>query len=323
MGTRIKEKAILKKNKLVSKGLQIIVVLLGITFISYFLMYLSPGDPVKSLFYASGIEPTEAQLEQTRVSLGLDKPFHVQYFRWLFHCLRGDLGMSISTGEPVAQLLLSRLIPTLNLTLLSMVFMLIMALPMGIASAVYANKPIDNIIRIFNFFTISMPNFWVGMLLLYFIALQWGLLPVIAVRGGFEAMILPALTLGIAMAGKYSRQVRSIVLEQLFSDYVIGARARGIPPYKIMLSYVLPNSMLPLVTLLGLSIGSLLGGTAVVEVIFSYSALGSLAMDGITSMDYPLVQGYVLFCALVYMLINLLVDYIYYLIDPHVRKGEA
>ena len=300
--------------------LQIIIVLIGISFLTFMLTYLSPGDPVTSMYAASGMMPSEAVLEQTREELGLNKPFLVQYGNWLAGCLHGDFGTSYSLRKPVVDLLASRLLPTLQLALLSLVLMLAIAIPFGMLSAVYRGQPIDYLVRGFTFFGVSMPNFWVGLLLLYVVALQWKLLPVVSSGRGFEKMILPAVTLAFAMAAKYTRQVRTAVLEELGQDYVIGARARGEKESVILWKHVFPNALLPLVTMLGLSLGSLLGGTAVVEVIFSYPGLGNLAVTSITAMDYPMVQGYVLWIALIYMVINLLVDISYNYLDPRIRE---
>ena len=165
-----------------------------------------------------------------------------------------------------------------------------------------------------------MPNFWVGLLLLYIFAVQQGWLPVVSAGQGFSKMILPAVTLAFAMAAKYTRQVRTAFLEELNQDYVTGARCRGIRESTILWRHVMPNAVLPLITMLGLSFGSLLGGTAVVEVIFSYPGLGNLAVDAIRSMDYSLIQGYVLWIALIYMLVNLAVDFSYQRLDPRLRK---
>mgnify|MGYP000850674040 CR=1 FL=1 len=213
-----------------------------------------------------------------------------------------------------------RLIPTLKLAFLSLIIMLVIAVPSGIIAAIKQNKFADYLIRGITFLGISMPNFWVGLLLLYVVALKLNLLPVISIGGGFKTMILPAVTLAFAMAAKYTRQVRTAVLEELNKDYVIGAKARGLSDGKILLRHVFPNSLLPLITLLGLSLGSLLGGTAVVEVIFSYPGLGNLAVTSITAYDYPIIQAYVLWIALIYMIINLIVDLSYTLVDPKVRE---
>ncbi len=306
-------------KQIVQRLLQIIIVLVGISFLTFLLIYLAPGDPVRTMYAAAGTMPTEAELDARREELGLNDPVLVQYGRWLTNCLHGDFGTSYSTGKPIGELLASRLWPTLKLALMSLVLMLIVSVPFGMLAAVYRNSPIDYIVRGFTFLGISMPNFWVGLLLLYFVCLKLGLLPVVSAGTGFKKLILPAITLAFAMASKYTRQVRTAVLEELHQDYVVGARARGESETAILWKHVFPNSLLPLITMLGLSLGSLLGGTAVVEVIFSYQGLGNLAVSAISSYDYNLIQGYVLWVSLIYMGINLLVDISYYWVDPRIR----
>ncbi len=299
---------------------QIVIVLIGISFLTFLLTYLAPGDPVRTMYASSGIVPSEEVMQQTREEMGLDRPFLVQYGDWLTSCLRGDLGTSYSLKKPVPDLLGSRLWPTMKLALFSMVLMLAVSIPFGMLAAVNKNKWIDNVIRGFTFLGVSVPNFWVGLLLISFfcVKLQW--LQVISTDITFKNMILPAVTLAFAMSAKYTRQVRTAVLEELSQDYVIGARARGVKEWKILWLNVFPNSLLPLITMLGLSVGSLLGGTAVVEVIFSYPGLGSLAVSAITAYDYPLIQGYVLWIALIYMVISLVVDISYNFVDPRMRE---
>ncbi|WP_084078750.1 nickel ABC transporter permease [Desulfitobacterium chlororespirans] len=309
------------KGQIAKRLLQIIMVLLGISLMSFLLIYLAPGDPVRAMFAVSGSIPSEEVLEQMREEMGLNQPFWIQYGTWLLKCLQGDFGISYSQGKPVSQLLAIKVMPTLQLASLSLVLMLIMAVPLGALSALYQNRPLDYIIRGGTFFGISMPNFWVGLLLLYFVALKLGLLPVVSTGMGLKKMLLPAFTLAFAMAGKYARQVRAAILEEMNQDYVYGALARGLSESTVLWRHIIPNAMLPLLTMLGLSLGSLLGGTAVVEVIFSYPALGKLAISAITSMDYPLIQGYVLWIALIYMLVNLAVDISYSFLDPRLRKG--
>ena len=298
----------------------ILLVLLGVSFLSFLLMYVSPGDPVRAMYAVSGSIPSEEVLEQTREELGLNDPFLIQYGNWVANCLRGDFGTSYSKGEAVATLLMERVWPTIQLALLSLVIMVLVAVPIGVYSALRQNTILDYILRGTTFISISMPNFWVGLLLLYVVAMKLGWLPVVSNQMNFQRLILPAVTLAIAMAGKYARQVRAAILEELRQDYVAGARARGLSEGRVLWRHVLPNAVLPLITMLGLSLGSLLGGTAVVEVIFSYPALGSLAISAITSRDYPLIQGYVLWIALIYMAVNLVVDLSYHRLDPRLRK---
>ena len=309
----------MKKGRLLGRFLQIVVVLLGISFLTFGLTYVAPGDPVRAMYAASGTIPDEEILEQRREAMGLNEPFLVQYLNWLDDCLHGDFGTSYSLNRPVAELLLARLWPTLKLALLSLLLMLVVAVPLGILSAVRKGGVLDYLIRGVTFLGVSLPNFWVGLMLLYFFGVQLGVLPVVSSGQGFDRLILPAVTLAFAMTGKYTRQVRTAFLEELNQDYVTGARCRGIKESVILWRHVLPNSLLPLLTMLGLSLGSLLGGTAVVEVIFSYPGLGSLAVDAITSMDYSLIQGTVLFSAIMFVFCNMLVDVAYMLLNPKVK----
>ncbi|CUP01380.1 ABC transporter permease subunit [Flavonifractor plautii] len=308
------------KRKIGYRLAHIFLVLLGVSFLSFLLMYVSPGDPVRAMYAVSGSIPSEEVLEQTREELGLNDPFFIQYGNWISNCLRGDFGTSYSKGEAVATLLMERVMPTIQLALLSLVIMVLVAVPIGVYSALRQNSILDYLLRGTTFISISMPNFWVGLLLLYVVAMKLGWLPVVSNQMNFQRLILPAVTLAIAMAGKYARQVRAAILEELRQDYVAGARARGLSERCVLWCHVLPNAVLPLITMLGLSLGSLLGGTAVVEVIFSYPALGSLAISAITSRDYPLIQGYVLWIALIYMAVNLVVDLSYNRLDPRLRK---
>ena len=309
----------MSRKKLLFRLLQIIVVMVGISFITFFLTYLSPGDPVKNMYLSMGQMPSEKVIEQTRSAMGLNDPFLTQYFRWLGNCLHGDFGTSYSLHKPVTGLLLERLGPTLKLTALSLVMMLLLSVPLGVLSALYKNSFVDYLARGLTFIGCAMPNFWVALLLMLAFCVRFTIFPVISANADFKSLFLPALTLAIAMASKYTRQVRATVLEELNQDYVTGALARGVRKSQIIWRNVFPNALLPLVTMLGLSVGSLLGGTSVVEIIFSYPGLGNLAVTAITSSDYNLIQGYVLWMALIYMVINLIVDASYLYIDPRMR----
>ncbi len=299
---------------------QIVIVLIGISFLTFLLTYMAPGDPVRTMYAASGIVPSEEVMQQTREEMGLTRPFLVQYADWLTGCLKGDFGNSYSLKKSVLDLLGSRLWPTMKLSLFSMILMLLVSVPFGMLAAVNKNKWMDHLVRGMTFLGVSVPNFWVGLLLISFFCVKLKWLPVVSTDATFNNMILPAVTLAFAMSAKYTRQVRTAVLEELNQDYVIGARARGVKEWKILWLNVFPNSLLPLITMLGLSVGNLLGGTAVVEVIFSYPGLGGLAVSAITAYDYPLIQGYVLWIALIYMVINLVVDISYNFVDPRMRE---
>lgn len=300
--------------------LQIVLVALGISFLTFLITYLAPGDPVRIMFAATGTMPSEELVQETREAMGLNRPILVQYFSWLCGCLKGDFGTSYAYHRPVAALLTDRLWPTLKLSLSSMLLMLVVAVPVGMAQATHKNSFVDYALRGITFFGVSMPNFWVGLLLMLVFCVRLQLLPVASFGGDFKSLILPSVTLAFAMSAKYTRQVRTAILEELNQDYVTGARARGVKEWQILWQNVFPNSLLPLITMLGLSLGSLLGGTAVVEVIFSYPGMGSLAVAAITAYDYPLIQGYVLWISLIYMLVNLAVDISYNYVDPRMRE---
>lgn len=310
----------MKKENLGRRLLQIVIVLFGISFFTFGLTYLSPGDPAEIMLTECGNIPTPELLEQTRAELGLDKPFLVQYGNWLKGVLTGDMGKSYSMKVPVVEKLVSCFFPTLKLALASLLIMILFSIPLGILSAVYHNRWPDYLVRGLTFFGVSVPNFWIGLILLsiFGVQLRW-----VTVSGGstdFKSLVLPAVTLAIAMSAKYTRQVRIAVLEELQQDYVTGAHMRRLSEKKILWKHVLPNATLPLVTLLGLSLGSLLGGTAVVEIIYNWPGLGSMAVKAISCRDYPLVQGYVLWIALLYMGINLLVDLSYERLDPRLKE---
>jgi peptide/nickel transport system permease protein len=317
-----KEVNSLKATAVLRKFIQFITVLLGITFLTFLLTYLAPGDPATAMFETAGIVPSTEQIDEARKTMGLDRPFIQQYISWLTDCLHGDFGTSFSRNAPVADIMQSRIAPTMRLTLSSLLLMIIISLPLGIISAIYKNKISDYIIRFLNFMGISMPGFWVGLMLQYIFAVKLNVFPVISSGDGFQKMILPSITLAISMSAKYTRQIRTAVLEELSQDYVIGAKARGISYRQILIRHILPNSILPLITLLGLSFGSLLGGAAVVEIIFSYPGMGQLAVSAVSYRDYPLIQGFVLWIAVIYMLVNFIVDISYNILDPRIRKSR-
>ncbi|MDY3919799.1 MAG: nickel ABC transporter permease [Candidatus Limivivens sp.] len=308
------------KKQIGKRFLQILVVLVGISFFTFMLTYLSPGDPAEIMLTECGNLPTPELLEKTRHELGLDRPFLVQYGSWLQGVLTGNMGQSYSYKVPVVDKLVSCFWPTLRMSLLALVIMAAVSIPLGILSAVYQNWWPDYLVRGVTFLGVSVPSFWIGLILLsiFGVQLRW-----VNVAGGttdFKAMILPSVTLALAMSAKYTRQVRNAVLEELHQDYVTGARMRGISETTILWKHVLPNAMLPIVTLLGLSLGSLLGGTAVVEIIYNWPGMGSMAVRAISCRDYPLVQGYVLWIAILYMVINLIVDLSYQYLDPRLKE---
>jgi peptide/nickel transport system permease protein len=317
---KVEVEKILKKRRIGQRLFQILIVLFGISFLTFGLTYLSPGDPAEIMLTECGNLPTPELLAKTRAELGLDKPFLVQYGSWLKGVLTGNMGTSYSFKVPVIDKLVSCFFPTVKLAFASLVLMLLLSLPLGILSAVYQNRWIDYLVRGITFLGVSIPSFWVGLILLrvFGVNLRW--VPVSGGSTDFKSLIMPALTLAFSMSAKYTRQVRTAVLDELRKDYVTGARMRGLSESKILWRHVLPNAMLPLVTLLGLSLGNLLGGTTVVEIIYNWPGMGSMAVKAISCRDYPLVQGYVLWIALLYLGINLLVDISYRRLDPRIKE---
>lgn len=309
------------KKQILARLGQIVLVLLGISFITFALVMLAPGDVVRQMIAGNeDIMVSQAEIDALRAELGLDKPFFFQYLDWLGRALQGNLGFSYMVKKPVVEELFECLPGTIILSLASLFMMMLVSIPAGIYSAVKRGGIVDNIVRGFTFMGVSMPGFWVGLMLLWIFGLKLDLLPIIGGEIALDTLILPASTLAIAMASKYTRQVRTAILEELHQDYVVGARARGMSESHILWKEVLPNALLPLITLLGLSLGNLLGGAAVIEMVFQWPGLGRLAIEAITYRDFQLVQGVVVWIALMYMVINLVVDLSYNHLDPRLRK---
>ena len=309
------------KQYVAKRLLQLIPIILGITFLSFALMQSAAGDAVDDLYDNAGSSVSEAVKDQKRAELGLDKPFTVQYISWLGGVVTGDMGVSYISNKPVFETFISKLPATIYLTLTSIVLTILFSIPLGILAAVRHNRWGDYLIRFLSFIGNSLPNFFVSLLLIYFFALKLSLLPVMG-SDTAVSVILPAFTLTIAMASKYTRQVRATVLEELNKDYVLGARARGVREKTILYGSVLKSSMMTIITLLALSIGSLLGGTAIVESIFMWDGVGKLAVDSILMRDYPMIQAYVIWMALIYVLVNLFTDLLYHYLDPRVRLEQ-
>jgi peptide/nickel transport system permease protein len=300
--------------------LQLIPVLLGITFLSFAMMRIAGSDAITEMYADKGAVAQEI-IDAKRAELGLDRPFMEQYARWLGGLLTGDMGVSYVSGRNVFDTFVSKLPATLLLTLLSVIATILISIPLGVVAAVHHDRVVDYIIRFFSFIGNSLPNFFVGLLLMQLLAIKLGLLPVISSGTGLESAIMPTLTLAIAMSSKYMRQVRATVLEELNKEYVIGAKARGIRNHILLWKSVMKASMLTIITLLALSIGSLLGGTAIIESIFMWDGVGKLAVDAITMRDYPMIQAYVVWMAMIYVLVNLVTDLLYHLLDPRIRLG--
>ena len=300
--------------------LQLIPVLLGITFLSFAMMRAAGSDAIIELYGDKGAVAQEI-IDAKRAELGLDQPFLVQYGSWLKGLLTGDMGVSYVSGKDVFGTFASKLPATLLLTALSIGVTVVISIPLGIWAAVKHDKFTDYFLRFFSFIGNSLPNFFVALLLMQLFSIKWKLLPVISGGTTVQGAILPTLTLAIAMSAKYMRQVRAAVLEELNKDYVLGAAARGVRGRVILWKSVLKSAMLTILTLLALSIGSLLGGTAIIESIFMWDGVGKLAVDAITMRDYPLIQAYVVWMAIIYVMVNLVTDILYHVLDPRIRLG--
>ena len=308
------------KKYIIHRFLQLIPVLIGITFLSFAMMRVAGSDAIIELYGDKGAVAQEI-IDAKRAELGLDKPFLTQYLSWVGGMMRGDMGVSFVSGKDVFQTFISKLPATLLLTALSMVMTVVISIPLGVLAAVRHDKFTDYVLRFFSFVGNSLPNFFVALLLMQIFSIKLKMLPVISKGLSVQSAMLPTLTLAIAMSAKYMRQVRATVLEELNKDYVIGAKARGVRNSVVLWKSVLKSSMLTIITLLALSIGSLLGGTAIIESIFMWDGVGKLAVDAITMRDYPMIQAYVVWMAIIYVLVNLITDLLYHALDPRIRLG--
>lgn len=306
--------------KYISKRLlQLIPILLGLTFLTFALMYIAPGDPASMKLKAQGIAPTDEMLAHARDEMGLNDPFLTQYGRWLSGALRGDLGTSYKDGTKVIDKMVRATKYTVILAVSAIVLSVAVSVPLGILSAVRHDRLVDYLIRFITFIGNSLPRFLVAVLLMYVLCVRWKLLPVMA-NGTIRGLLLPTIAMSLGMSCDFIRQLRAEILEQMSQGYVIGERARGDRERIILIKNVLHNSMITLLTLLGLSIAGLMGGSVVVETIFMWPGLGKMVMDAITNRDYPVIQGFVMWMSTIYILINLLTDVSYRWLDPRIQE---
>lgn len=294
--------------------------LTGITFISFAMMRLAGSDAITELYADKGAVD-QAIIDARRQQLGLDRPFLQQYLTWAAGLLHGDMGVSYVSGNDVLTTFISKLPATGMLTAMAAGATVLISVPLGTLAAVRHDKSVDYLLRFLSFLGHSMPNFFTALLLMQLFSIKLKLLPVISNGITIQGAALPALTLTIAMSSKYIRQVRTAVLEELTKEYVDGARSRGIPMRTILKGSVLRAAMPTIVTMLAMSIGSLLGGTAVVESIFMWDGIGKLAVDAIVMRDYPIVQAYVIWMAVIYMTVNFITEILSYALDPEMRAG--
>ncbi len=298
--------------------LQLIPILIGLTFLVFTLLYIAPGDPAQRKLTAQGVAVSEQVLEQTREEMGLNRPFLVRYGDWLLGVLRGDFGASYKDGMPVLPKLMRCMGKTLVLAAGSLLLALVVSVPLGVLTAARRGGVIDRLVRLLTFVGNAMPNFLVSVLLMYYLCIQVNLFPVIA-KGTVQGLFLPALALAIPMASRFIRQIRAEVLEELGKPYVAGALARGVAMRTVLVHDVLRNALSGVLTIVGLSVGTLMGGSVVVETIFRWPGVGQLVMDAISARDFPVIQGFVLLMAVIYVVVNLLTDLSYRALDPRVE----
>ena len=294
-----------------------LLVIFGVVSIVFLLIHMIPGDPVEIML---GESASTADREALRIALGLDQPVWIQFQQYLAGLLHLDMGNSIHFRRPVSDLLLERLPATGLLAAITLLITILMALPLGIIAAVRRDTAWDTGAMTFSMLGVSIPNFWLGPILILVFSLWLGWFPVSG-RNGFGSVILPALTLSTGLVAVLSRMVRSSMLEVLGEDYMRTARAKGLPPQRIILHHGLRNALLPVITLLGLQLGALLAGAVITETVFSWPGVGLLTIESIQSRDYPVVQACVLLISVTYVLVNLLTDLAYAWVDPRVRLG--
>ena len=298
------------RRSIVKRVLQFIPVLLGITFLAFLLIYLSPSDPVSVRMSAGGISVSPEIMESMRRSMGLDRPLLIQYGDWLWNILHGNMGKSYITDADVLDQILKALPYTLKMAGASLLLTLCISIPVGILTAAMQNSKFDYVVRVMAFVGNALPNFIIALCLMFIFSYRLGWIPVLATTKPI-GLILPALTLALVMSSRYIRQIRAAMLDELGKGYVVGLRSRGLSETTILYKNVLKNIMVTVITLTGISLGSLLGGTVIVETVFTWPGLGSLIMEGISQRDYPVVQAVIVWMASAFMVVNLLTDISY------------
>lgn len=295
-----------------------IIVIFGISILSFFLIHLIPGDPVKIML---GLNASPEQVAKLTHHLGLDKPLLVQYLQYINNVFHGDFGTSLKTGRPVLTEILDRFPETIKLAATGMVFAVIIGIALGILAAKYKDTIIDTFCTGLATLGVSIPSFWLGILLILVFSVKLSWFP-IADGTGLRSLILPAITLGVVMSTMISRLTRNGMVEVLSNDFIRTARSKGLEERHILFRHAFRNVLIPIITVIGLQIAALLGGTVIIEQVFNWPGLGTLSIGAIMSRDFPMIQGTVLFMGVVYVSVNILVDIVYSLIDPRVNLNE-
>ncbi len=306
------------RRSIIRRVLQFIPVLLGITFLAFLLIYFSPSDPVSVRMSAGGISVSPEIMESMRRSMGLDRPLLVQYGDWLWNILHGNMGKSYITDADVLDQILKALPYTLKMAGASLLLTLCISIPIGILTAAMQNSKFDYVVRVMAFVGNALPNFIIALCLMFIFSYRLGWIPVLATTKPI-GLVLPALTLALVMSSRYIRQIRAAMLDELSKGYVVGLRSRGLSETTILYKNALKNIMVTVITLTGISLGSLLGGTVIVETVFTWPGLGSLIMEGISQRDYPVVQAVIVWMASAFMVVNLLTDISYTVFNPKIK----
>ena len=306
------------RRSIIRRVLQFIPVLLGITFLAFLLIYLSPSDPVSVRMSAGGISVSPEIMESMRRSMGLDRPLLIQYGDWLWNILHGNMGKSYITDADVLDQILKALPYTLKMAGASLLLTLCISIPVGILTAAMQNSKFDYVVRVMAFVGNALPNFIIALCLMFIFSYRLGWIPVLATTKPI-GLVLPALTLALVMSSRYIRQIRAAMLDELSKGYVVGLRSRGLSETTILYKNVLKNIMVTVITLTGISLGSLLGGTVIVETVFTWPGLGNLIMEGISQRDYPVVQAVIVWMASAFMVVNLLTDISYTVFNPKIK----
>lgn len=306
------------RRSIIRRVLQFIPVLLGITFLAFLLIYLSPSDPVSVRMSAGGISVNPEIMESMRRYMGLDRPLLIQYGDWLWNILHGNMGKSYITDADVLDQILKALPYTLKMAGASLLLTLCISIPVGILTAAMQNSKFDYVVRVMAFVGNALPNFIIALCLMFIFSYRLGWIPVLATTKPI-GLVLPALTLALVMSSRYIRQIRAAMLDELSKGYVVGLRSRGLSETTILYKNALKNIMVTVITLTGISLGSLLGGTVIVETVFTWPGLGSLIMEGISQRDYPVVQAVIVWMASAFMVVNLLTDISYTVFNPKIK----
>jgi ABC-type dipeptide/oligopeptide/nickel transport system permease component len=301
------------------RAISAVVVLVGVSILTFFMMHLLPGDPIDYMFaQTQGDPPSEEQVQELRRQLGLDKPLVVQYAYYLGDVMRGDLGRSIFLKRDVLEIILDNARYTLELTVAGLLVAVALGVTLGIIAAAFHGTWIDSATMVASLFGLSMPFFWLAVLLVLLFSIRLDWFPATG-QGSLSHLVLPAIAIGITSAGTLARLVRSSMLEVLRNEYITTARAKGLRESRVLYGHALRNAIIPPITVAGLLFGRLMGGAVVTETIFARKGLGTILVDGILSHDFKLVQGVLLFIALVYIVVNLVVDLSYAFVDPRIR----